>query len=215
MIDDQSRAPTIAIRPASSGARVPEDQDCLLLQRMADGDESALGELYDRWSQRVHTVAFWMLSDADDAEDVVEETFWQAWRTAGQFDPGRASGSTWLLMIGRSRALDRLRAQRRRAERTGKAAASTLVEDYEGSTHPAVLQPEVPEPSRKLTQALEALPQEQREALELAYLAGLSHAEIAAQTGQPLGTVKTRIRLAMDKLRQKLSILREPGRPTP
>jgi RNA polymerase sigma-70 factor, ECF subfamily len=175
---------------------------------MADGDESALAALYDQWSQRVHSIAFWILKDSDDAEDVVEETFWQAWRTAGQFDRGRGSASSWLLMIARSRALDHFRAHRRRVERTAMATTTTLAELSAGG-RPAGLQPELTEPSAGLTEALDALPTEQRDALQLAFFAGLSHSEIAAQTGQPLGTIKTRIRMAMEKLRQKLDSLRD------
>jgi RNA polymerase sigma-70 factor (ECF subfamily) len=176
---------------------------------MADGEESALAALYDRWSGRVHTIAFWMLKDADDAEDVVEETFWQAWRRASEFDRQRASASTWLTMIARSRALDRLRAHRRRLERTAEAAASTVVEALDGVTEAFALQPELKEQAGDLAAALEALPPEQREVVLLAFFDGLSHSEIAMQTGQPLGTVKTRIRLAMEKLRQKLGFQRD------
>ena len=207
MTDDRPRAPTIPIRPSPSDASAPDDQDCLLIGRMADGDESALAALYDLWSARVHTVAFWILKDSDDAEDVVEETFWQAWRSAGRFDRQRASASTWILMIARSRSLDRLRAQRRRAERT-TAAASALIEDM-GDAGPVASQAEVPESGAQLAGALEALPPDQRAALELAYFRGMSHAEIAEHTAQPLGTVKTRIRLAIQKLRQQLALLRE------
>ncbi len=85
---------------------------------MADGDESALAALYDGWAERVHTLASWILKDPDEAEDVVEDTFWQAWRTASRFDARRGAGSTWLMMIARSRALDRLRARRRWADWT-------------------------------------------------------------------------------------------------
>jgi RNA polymerase sigma-70 factor (ECF subfamily) len=171
---------------------------------MADGDESALAQLYDRLSHRVHTVAYWILKDADDAEDVVEETFWQAWRHAGEFNRNRGTASTWILMMARTRALDRLRARRRRAERTAEAAASTLLESLDGSSYGAG-QPELIEPDRGLSEALSALPLEQRQALELAFFSGLSHGEIADRTNQPLGTIKTRIRLAMEKLRQRLS----------
>jgi RNA polymerase sigma-70 factor, ECF subfamily len=172
---------------------------------MADGDESALARLYDRLSQRVHTLAYWILKDADDAEDVVEETFWQAWRTAGEFNRDRGTASTWILMIARTRALDRLRARRRRAERTSQAGASTLLDSLDGNSYAATEQPEHIEPERGLSQALSALPLEQRQALELAFFGGLSHAEIADRTKQPLGTIKTRIRLALEKLREKLS----------
>src|SRR5215210_5063171 len=108
------------------------DPDAALLRRMADGDESALAALYDRWVDRVHTVAFWILKDRDEAEDVVEETFWQVWRTAARYDFARSAGSTWLMLIARSRALDRLRAQRRRADWT--AAPSTAGAMLELST---------------------------------------------------------------------------------
>ena len=199
LMDDRPRVSTIPTWTTPSGVGVPDDQDCLILHRMADGDESALAALYDRWSRRVHTLAYWILKDLDDAEDVVEETFWQVWRTAGQFDRGRSSVAAWLMMIARSRALDRLRAQRRRIERTA-AAASSLSD---------ALEPEAVEYDPKLSEALEALPPEQREALQLAFFAGLSHSEIAARTAQPLGTIKTRIRLAMDKLRQSLGFLRD------
>ena len=205
MTDDRSRAPTIPIRTSPSSGRAPEDQDSLLLSRMANGDEIALASLYDLWSERVHTLAFWILKDPDEAEDVVEETFWQAWRSAGQFDRQRGSASTWLVMIARSRALDRLRAQRRRTERT-TAAATTLSEEFGGSAHPAALQPDIPESGAKLLEALDALPPDQREALQLAYFSGLTHTEIAEHTAQPLGTIKTRIRLAMQKLRQHLDL---------
>jgi RNA polymerase sigma-70 factor, ECF subfamily len=199
LTDDRPRVSTIPTRTPPSGTRAPDDQACLLLHRMADGDESALAQLYDQWSRRVHTLAFWILKDSDDAEDVVEETFWQLWRTAGQFDRARASAGAWLMLIARSRAVDRLRAQRRRVERTA-AAVSDL---------PDSLEPDPAECDPKLAEALGALPPEQREALQLAFFAGLSHSEIAERTAQPLGTIKTRIRLAMDKLRQSLGFLRD------
>jgi RNA polymerase sigma-70 factor, ECF subfamily len=174
---------------------------------MADGDEAALAALYDRWSQRVHTVALWILKDADDAEDVVEETFWQAWRNASRFDGLRSAAATWLMMIARSRALDSLRARRRRSERTAAAAASTLLPELESGATP--VESEMSEDYSQLIEALGGLPPEQREALELAFFGGFSHAEIAARTAQPLGTIKTRIRLAMEKLRQRLGFLRK------
>jgi RNA polymerase sigma-70 factor, ECF subfamily len=173
---------------------------------MADGDESALAALYDRWVDRVHTVAYWILKDRDEAEDVVEETFWQAWRTAARYDGARSAGSTWLVMIARSRALDRLRAQRRRDSWAASSAA--LLEDN-GEESATVTQPETAESYTRLAEALGALPLEQRQAMELAFFQGLSHSEIASRTAQPLGTVKTRIRLAMEKLRQRLASLRD------
>lgn len=190
-----------------------EDNEHALLRRMADGDEAALGALYDLWAERVHTLAFWILKDADEAEDVVEETFWQLWRTATRYDGKRSAGSTWLMMIARSRALDRLRSRRRRADWTAAPGTASALLDQAG-TGPAEVPGsylERPDGHSKLASAMDALPPEQRAALELAYFEGLSHGEIAERTSQPLGTVKTRIRLAMQKLRQGLGSLREGG----
>ena len=190
---------------------LPQDQAETLLRRMAGGDESALAALYKRWADRVCSVAFWFLQDPDEAADVVGETFWQAWRSAAEYDSTRASGATWLLMIARSRALDRVRAGRRRsAWTTARPTVDTLLEQLEAA------QGEMPETVPELSEIralvalrLKALPAEQREAVELAFFGGLSHAEIAEQTAQPLGTIKTRIRLAMKKLREGLASLRK------
>jgi RNA polymerase sigma-70 factor, ECF subfamily len=191
---------------------VHEDQDRVLLHRMADGDESALAALYDGWAERLHTLAFWILQDADEAEDVVEDTFWQAWRTASRFDVRRGAGSTWLLMIARSRALDRLRARRRWADWTATPAnTGMLLEKTAGSVEVPDMHSERADLQAALTSALEGLPSEQRQVVEMAFFGGLSHSEIAEQTAEPLGTVKTRIRLAMQKLRQRLAFLREEG----
>jgi RNA polymerase sigma-70 factor (ECF subfamily) len=178
---------------------------------MADGDEAALALLYDQWSQRVHDLAFWILKDADEAEDVVEETFWQAWRTANRYDARRGAGSTWLMMIARSRALDRLRARRRLADWTATAATTRALLDQAVATKTEApdARSESTERHFTLAAALGALPHEQRQVLELAFFGGFSHSEIAAQMAEPLGTVKTRIRLALQKLRQRLGSLRE------
>ena len=209
MMDDQRRAPSG--HSTTDQASVPVDGDRALLRRMAGGDEAALGALYDLWSGRVHTLAFWILKDADDAEDVVEETFWQIWRTADRYQGGRSAGSTWIMMIARSRALDRLRARKRRDDWSSSPATVSRLQDGMGNA-PAD-QPgsrlERGDQQAQLVSALHALPPEQRTALELAYFEGLSHGEIAERTAQPLGTVKTRIRLAMQKLRQALDSLRE------
>jgi RNA polymerase sigma-70 factor, ECF subfamily len=181
---------------------------------MARGEEAALGALYDLWSGRVHTLAFWILKDADDAEDVVEETFWQIWRTAHKYHGGRSAGSTWIMMIARSRALDRLRARKRRADWTAAPGTVNALQEQAGdapSESPGS-RLDSADAEAQVVAALADLPAEQRTALELAYFEGLSHAEIAERTSQPLGTVKTRIRLAIQKLRQGLDSLRERDR---
>jgi RNA polymerase sigma-70 factor (ECF subfamily) len=179
--------------------------DVALMRRIVEADETALGALYDRWVRSLYSLVLHLLKDPDEAEDVVEETFWQAWRKAGSYEPSRGAVSTWLLTIGRRKALDRLRARKRSREDTiGDHSFADLLStapdpssEVEGS--------ELREQTRA---ALNDLPDEQREVLELGYFSGLSQSEIAEATGQPLGTVKTRMRLAMQKLREPLSMHR-------
>jgi len=172
---------------------------------MSGGDEGALATLYDRWSDRVHSLAVHLLRDARDAEDIVEETFWQAWRGAARYDAARGNVGTWLLTICRSRSLDKLRSRRRRPE-------DTTLDDAPATPSPepdAMDAMVTMETGRLVRAALAELPLEQRQTLELAYFRGLSQSEIAEKTGQPLGTIKTRVRLAMAKLRDKLGFLQE------
>ena len=190
-------------------ARAPDTnaEDLELLRRVTARDERALGALYDRWARLVHAMVLQMLGDPDEAEDVVEETFWQVWRQADRYQATRGQVSTWLITIGRSRALDRMRATRRLRQEAlpatdTDARLSVTTVDPAGSALAA-------EQRSLVFAALAELPAEQRAVLELAYYGGLSQSEIAAQTGQPLGTVKTRMRLAAQKLRERLSMLRE------
>jgi RNA polymerase sigma-70 factor (ECF subfamily) len=182
-------------------------EDAALIRRMVEADETALGALYDRWARSLYSLVLHLLRDPDEAEDVVEETFWQAWRKADSYEPSRGAVSTWLLTIGRRKALDRLRARKRNREDTVEGV-STFADIPSGAPDPAsdVQSSELRENVRA---ALRTLPDEQREVLELGYFTGLSQAEIAELTGQPLGTVKTRMRLAMHKLRGPLSMYRE------
>jgi RNA polymerase sigma-70 factor (ECF subfamily) len=186
--------------------------DAELVRRMRSKDERALGTFYDRWFPVVHGVVSRMLESPDDVEDVVEEAFWQAWRQAERFEVERGSVQTWLLTITRSRALDRLRARRRLRE-DPLVDATANEADTSAPTPAAPSDPladaEHAERSQIVRAALADLPAEQREALELGYFGGLSQSEIAEQTGQPLGTIKTRMRLALQKLRERLSPLRE------
>jgi RNA polymerase sigma-70 factor (ECF subfamily) len=187
-------------------------EDAALVRGMAAGDDRALGALYDRWQGVVHGVVARILRQPNDIEDVVEETFWQAWRQASRFDPARGAVQTWLLTIARSRALDRARAVRRRRESPIEGDDGEVVVQQVAPDDPG-LDTEAAERRRIVTAALTQLPVEQREALELGYYGGLSQSEIAERTGQPLGTVKTRMRLAMQKLRSQLQVLRSEGGP--
>jgi RNA polymerase sigma-70 factor (ECF subfamily) len=190
-----------------SGVNGSNAEDAALIRRMVDADETALGALYDRWVRSLYSLVLHLLRDPDEAEDVVEETFWQAWRKADSYEPSRGAVSTWLLTIGRRKALDRLRARKRNREdsiesESGFADLPSPSPDPESRAEGSDLREHV-------RAALRELPNEQREVLELGYFSGLSQAEIAEKTGQPLGTVKTRMRLAMQKLREPLSIHRE------
>ncbi len=206
MVYGQTRAAEAARDDRDVSGEIPHDpSDAALIDRMRGSDEGALALLYDRWSDRVYSLAAHLLRDKRDAEDIVEETFWQAWRGAARFDAERGAVGTWLLTICRSRALDRLRARRRRPEDTNIDDIPPA-EDPHGDPMSAMVTNET---GRIVRAALAELPVEQRQALVLAYFKGLSQSEIAEQTGQPLGTIKTRIRLAMVKLREKLGALRE------
>lgn len=191
---------------------MPPSDDAALVARMRAGDERALGELYDRWEDAVRVCALSIVDEAAEAEDVVEDVFWQAWRQSGRFDPERGSVSAWLLTIARSRALDRARARRRSRETSGLEELEHSGAEAMVAQGDPLMDAERGERSRMVRRALHDLPAEQRESLELAYFEGLSQTEIAERTGNPLGTVKTRMRLAMQKLRESLSAIGEPAR---
>lgn len=190
---------------------VPAHADRALVRRMAAGDEAALGELHDRYAPLLHSVVLRILGDAQDAEEVLEEAFWQAWRQAGRYQEGRGGISTWLVMMARSRAVDRVRSRRRfREERWDELAgpAESAIGDGTAPVSPLDSAHD-DEVRRVVARAVAGLPPEQRRTVELAYFRGMSQTEIAQATGVPLGTVKTRARLALQKLREALSVLRE------
>ena len=193
--------------PSYSTVNESNAEDAALIRRMVDADETALGALYDRWVRSLYSLVLHLLRDPDEAEDVVEETFWQAWRKAGSYEPSKGAVSTWLLTIGRRKALDRLRTRKRNREDT--TAAESTFDDLPSKSEDPASEAEGSELRESIRAALKELPPEQREVLELGYFSGLSQAEIAEATRQPLGTIKTRMRLAMQKLRGPLSMHRE------
>jgi RNA polymerase sigma-70 factor (ECF subfamily) len=166
-----------------------------LLRRMAAGDSMALRQLYERCSPTVLALALRILRNRGEAEDVVQEAFVEAWKRARSFDPRRGTAFSFVLAIARSRALDRLRS--RGAE--GRATQAFALEEKKPVPLP-IESAEQRQDRERIQGALASLPPEQRNVLELAYYEGLSQTEIAARTGDPLGTVKTRCRLALEKL---------------
>ena len=185
-------------------ATAPRDErlaDQAALARLARGDQSALAELYDRHARPIYSLALRILREQADAEDIVQEVFAQAWNQAARFDTSRGAVAAWLLMMARSRAIDRLRARRSRPETASDAEA---VERMPDAAVRQDLQLLSSEQVGMLKTALNGLPAPQREALELAYYEGLTHTEIADRLSEPLGTVKTRIRQAVIRLREAL-----------
>jgi RNA polymerase sigma-70 factor (ECF subfamily) len=177
-----------------------------LITRIAQQDETALAELYDRYARILYAVAFKMLNAAEEAEEAVLDVFHQVWRTAGRYDAKKARVDTWLFMQIRSRALDRLRVRERMARTKTLSLDALEIETPSLAIHP---EEDVVIYERRaiVMAAIQELPAEQRYVLELAYFKGLTHAEIAAQIGIPLGTIKTRIRLGLSKLRGVLGSL--------
>jgi RNA polymerase sigma-70 factor (ECF subfamily) len=162
---------------------------------MAAGDARALRELYDRFSPTVLALAMRILRSRSEAEDVVQDTFVEAWKRAGTFDPRRGTAFSFMFAIARSRALDRLRS--RGAE---SRATQAFAREEKGTVPLPIESAEQRQDRERIQSALASIPPEQRSVLELAYFEGMSHTEIADRTGDPLGTVKTRCRLALEKL---------------
>jgi len=187
--------------PPRSAAPLRASDDLAIVRRMVAGEAEALAELYDRFAPLVLAVARRILGGAGDAEEVLQEAFFQAWNQADRYDAARSSVSTWLVLISRSRALDRLRSRGARDRTAAAAAAEPPPADTSSRLDEHVLHRER---RRRVREALAAIPEEQRRVLELAFYGGLSQSEIATRTGTPLGTVKTRALLGMKKLRQEL-----------
>jgi RNA polymerase sigma-70 factor (ECF subfamily) len=178
--------------------------DRRLVHEIAAGSADALGRLYDRHSGIVYGLARRVLARLEDAEEVVQDVFTQVWRDASRYEDARATVAGWLVMLARTRAIDRLRARNARPDQAAAVdpdsapVAIELGRDPEATAIAAA-------DARKVQAALTVLPDTQRSLVELAFYQGLTHAEIAEQTGVPLGTVKTRLRTAIATLRGALA----------
>jgi len=175
----------------------PSASDGALIRRIVLRDQSALAELYDRYAGMLSAVLSRILRDTQAAEEILQDTFYQLWRTASNFDPSRGSLGGWLLVIARNRAISRLR--KRNPSGGEEISENTVVVPV--NLENMVAQQEL---LGRVKGALDALPREQRAVLELAYFEGMTHSEIARHTGDPLGTVKTRLRTAIETLKRTL-----------
>ena len=171
-----------------------------LIEKLRRGDKNAFRELYARYSQVVYNLAFRMLRSREEAEEVVQEIFLQVWNKADSYDSERGAISTWIVNIARSRAIDKLRTLGYRDQTT------ELIEDRVNSKSDFSRIIEDREESRKIIrEALDSLPENQRIAIEMVFFEGLTHIEAAERLKEPVGTIKTRIRLGVSKLKEKIA----------
>lgn len=184
---------------SASPPQLPDAVDAQLLRAIAAGDESSVAELYDRYAAILLGLLMRILHSRPEAEEVLQEVFLQVWQQAKNFDPARGRPFTWLVTLTRSRALDRLRHLESR-DRVRREAASEPVARGSESLDDAMRV----EQSEFVQQALERIPEHQRRALVLAYFEDLTQSQIAARLGEPLGTIKTRIRAGLMKLHELL-----------
>jgi RNA polymerase sigma-70 factor, ECF subfamily len=180
-------------RSLSRDANTAVSEDLALLERVRRGESSAMTEVFDKYSRAVYSVAFRILKDSGHAEDVMQEIFFQVWRNSDSFVQGRGSLGAWLVVVARNRAIDLLR-RRKPTDSVEDVVLTAPVNLAANAEHNAMME--------KVQKVLQELPAEQQQSMELAYFEGLSHTEIAERTGDPLGTVKTRIRLALITLRK-------------
>jgi RNA polymerase sigma-70 factor, ECF subfamily len=176
----------------------------VLIRRMAGGDREAFAAFYDRYSSLAFSMIRRILPQPAEAEEVLQEVFWQSWTEADRYDRRRGTPEAWVLMRCRSRAIDRLRVIRRRTETFVTSVDETLAQTPDGKTpSPGALA----EDRKLLASALGGLPDPQRRVIELAFFEGLTQAEIAERLGEPLGTVKTRTRAGLERLRGHFTAL--------
>lgn len=205
------------MKPSQSApVELPPDtplDDLVLMKKIVERDETALATLYDRWMPQVYSLAMNVLQSAVDAEDVVEETFWQVWERASTYDASFVSPLTWILSISRTRSLDRLRARRRRRGETLEAYATTLKEGerttvVQLSKLVSSLEVDGAAEREAMSYAVQKLPIEQQRPIELAYFGGFRQNEIAEILQLPLDTVRVRSRTGMELLRNTAPALR-------
>ncbi|HYJ48708.1 MAG TPA: ECF RNA polymerase sigma factor SigK [Microbacterium sp.] len=196
------------VRVVIDGVNVPEegaesiDHAGELLLLVAGGDQQAFARLYDMLSPRVFGLILRVLVDRSQSEEVLQEVFLEIWQSAGRFAPNRGQGRSWMLTIAHRRAVDRVRSAQASTDRDVRAGFRDIGVAYDGVAEEVELRIE----GQRVSEALSTLPDPQREALTLAYYGGYSQSEIAALVGAPLGTIKTRMRDGLSRLRVEMGV---------
>ena len=190
---------------AEEAATVQQIADREMIERIGRGDQSAFSALYDRLSRPLYSLALRMLGDAGDAQDALQDVFLQIWSRAATYNPEQSTVFSWTVLLTRSRVIDRLRARKRRLRVVDSATGDEDAEVADASTmESAADTADRNDEAARVRSVLNNLPSEQREAIELAFFGHLTHHEIAARLGEPLGTIKARIRRGLLKLRERL-----------
>src|SRR5262245_30920192 len=179
-------------------------QDAELMRKVALGDRAAFGQLFDRYSQLALNLAARVLNERHEAEDVVQEVFLQLWRDASSYQQSRGNVSTWIIAIARSRAIDKLRSRKSRRV-LDPVGENDEIQDFAESLPDPATRPDDLDNQLLVRKAFGSLAVDQRVAIEMAYYEGMSQSEIAEALREPLGTIKTRIRSGLLKLKQALS----------
>jgi len=179
-----------------------DNGDEILIRLMAEGDQAALGMLYEQRGRLIYSLVYRMLGDAADAEEVTQDVFLRVWNNAGRFDAKQASALGWVVAVARHMAIDRMRSRAASAKKKERSLDGTGIAETvaDGHDDPSVLA-EQSETAAFVMGALDSLGDDHRRVIDLSYYEGLSHSKIAERIGAPLGTVKTRIRSAIDQLR--------------
>jgi RNA polymerase sigma-70 factor (ECF subfamily) len=173
-----------------------------LLGLVADGDEAAFGEFYDRLSDRVLGLVRRLLKDHAQSEEVTQEIFLEVWQNAKRYDPARGSATTWILTMAHRRAVDRIRSSQSTRDRDTRIGLRDLETEYDSVSESVEIHVE----NERVGQALQRLTKLQRQAVTLSYYGGYSHSEVAELLKVPVGTVKTRLRDGMIRLRDELGV---------
>ena len=190
---------------AEEAAIVQQIADREMIERIGRGDQSAFSALYDRLSRPLYSLALRMLGDAGDAQDALQDVFLQIWSRAATYNPEQSTVFSWTVLLTRSRVIDRLRARTRRLRVVDSATGDEDADVADASTmESAADTADKNDEAARVRSVLNNLPSEQREAIELAFFGHLTHHEIAARLGEPLGTIKARIRRGLLKLRERL-----------